>query len=238
MAAENLDSLEVTKLEETFGKAASHLQSLASKLDEAQLLGFYGLYKQATCGPCDVPAPSWYKLTAKHKWEAWNNLQDMSKTVAMASYIRSVGKLDPDWENNARDGSLTWVVVSKLPNTDTELKDIDKTIFDWVKDGNLQKVQQFLSRNEKSINLRDDNEMLPIHWAADRGNVEILDCLVKAGSDINAQDADGQTPLHFAASCGHKDIIKYLLSKNALVVQDNDGLTPKDVADETLLSMF
>lgn len=235
--AGNLD-FEVSDLEETFNKAASHLQSLVSQLDEGQLLGFYGLYKQATCGPCDIPAPSWYQLQAKHKWQAWNSLGDMSKEVAMGSYIRAVGKLDPDWEKDTRSSSKAWVVVSRLPNTDTELKDIDKTLLDWVKDSNQEKVEIFLSRNKKDITVKDENGMLPIHWAADRGDVDILTCLVEAGSDVNALDEEGQTPLHYAASCGHKEVVKYLLSKKARLVEDENGMSPKDVADEALLSMF
>ncbi|XP_032456072.1 acyl-CoA-binding domain-containing protein 6-like isoform X2 [Nasonia vitripennis] len=243
--AENLDLEAVaTELEETFSNAASHLQSLASELDTGQLLGFYGLYKQATCGPCDTPAPSWYQMQAKHKWEAWKSLGDMSKEVAMASYIRAVGKLDPFWEKDARTvESKAWVVVSRLPNTDTELKDIDKTLLDWVKDCNQEKVRIFLSQGpddnrKKELYVKDENGMLPIHWAADRGDLEIFKCLAHAGSDVNAKDEDGQTPLHYAASCGHKEIVKYLLSLNVELIKDDSGMSPKDVADETLSSMF
>ncbi|XP_058797249.1 acyl-CoA-binding domain-containing protein 6-like [Phymastichus coffea] len=235
--AKSLD-FEISDLEETFNKAASHLQMLVSKLDTGQLLGFYGLYKQATCGPCDTPAPSWYQMQAKHKWEAWKSLGDMSKEVAMGSYIRAVGKLDSNWEKDSRLESKAWVVVSRLPNTDTELKDIDKTVFDWVKDGNEEKVRLFLSRNPKDVNSKDDNGMLLIHWAADRGDVEIFKYLVEVGSDINAADMENQTPLHYAASCGHKEIVKYLLTMNAKFVKDDSGLTPRDVADTSLLPLF
>lgn len=235
--AHSLD-FDISDLEETFNKAANHLQALVTKLDTGQLLGFYGLYKQATCGPCDTPAPSWYQMQAKHKWEAWKSLGDMSREVAMGSYIRAVGKLDPDWEKDNRSESKAWVVVSRLPNTDTELKDIDKTLFDWVKDGNEEKLRSFLSRNPMDINAKDEHGMFPIHWAADRGDVAIFKYLVEAGSDVNALDTEGQTPLHYAASCGHKEIVKYLLSVNAKFVKDDSGMSPKDVADETISSLF
>ncbi|KAJ8683271.1 hypothetical protein QAD02_019063 [Eretmocerus hayati] len=228
----------ISDLEETFNKAAGHIQSLAAQLDQDRLLGFYGLYKQATCGPCNVSSPYWYQVQAKHKWDAWNNLRDMSREVAMASYIRAVAKLDPDWERDAKSSSKAWVVVSRLPNTDTELRDIDKNLLDWVKDSNLDKVQQSLARCKGDIGLKDDNFMLPIHWAADRGDLEIFQCLVEAGSNLNATDIEGQTPLHYAASCGHAEVVKYLLSKNAQSLPDNDGMLPKDVADESLSYLF
>ncbi|XP_051160205.1 acyl-CoA-binding domain-containing protein 6-like [Leptopilina boulardi] len=232
------DIFKSSDLEETFDKAARHLQSLVSQLDSGQLLGFYGLYKQATCGSCDTPKPSWYQMQAKHKWEAWQSLGEMSREVAMASYIRAVGKIDPDWEEKSNDNSQAWVAVSRLPNTDEELRDIDKTFFDWVKDGNEVKVAEILSQNSKCILQDDENGMYPLHWAADRGHVPTIKCLVEAGADINVKDQDGQTPLHYVASCGHIEACKYLLSKGAENLQDNDGLTPKEIADEHTLPMF
>lgn len=232
------ESFDATDLEETFNRAANHLQSLASQLDSGQLLGFYGLYKQATIGPCDTPRPNWYQTQAKHKWEAWKSLGDMSREVAMGSYIRAVGKLDLTWEQSARTKSQTWVTVSKLPNTDTELRDIDKTLFDWVKDGNTEKVWEAIAKEPTCVNVADESGMLPIHWAADRGHVQILKCLIEKGADINARDKEGQTALHYAASCGHIEVVKYLLSVDAMLLEDNDGMTPKDVADQELVVMF
>ena len=232
------DSFKATNLEETFDRAARHLQTLVPELDSGQLLGFYGLYKQATCGPCDTPRPNWYQMQAKHKWESWKSLSDMSREVAMASYIRAVGKLDPTWEEDAKSNSQAWVAVSRLPNTDAELKDIDKTFLDWVKDGSNHKVLEFLSKDLSHVSQPDEDGMLPLHWAADRGNVETIKFLVEAGADVNAKDAEGQTALHYVASCGHADALKYLLSKGAEVLEDKDGMTPKDVADKQLLSLF
>ncbi|XP_015511397.1 acyl-CoA-binding domain-containing protein 6 [Neodiprion pinetum] len=234
----NSESADISQLDKTFDRAADHLQSLASQLDSGQLLGFYGLYKQATVGPCDTPRPSWYQTQAKHKWEAWKALGDMGKEVAMGSYIRAVGKLDPTWEKDARLGSQAWVTVSRLPNTDVELRDIDKTLLDWVKDGDEEKVRDIIARDRKSINVSDDSGMLPIHWASDRGYMPTIKCLVENGAEVNARDNEGQTALHYAASCGHAEVVKYLLSVGAQCVKDNDGMTPKDVADEQIAALL
>ncbi|XP_015588660.1 acyl-CoA-binding domain-containing protein 6 [Cephus cinctus] len=232
------EDTEVTDLEETFTKAASHLQSLAARLDSGQLLGFYALYKQATEGSCESPRPNWYQTQAKHKWEAWKSLGDMSREIAMGSYIRAVGKLDPTWEQDARAESQAWVAVSRLPNTDAELRDIDKTILDWVKDGDVGMVQEALSRDPACVSRSDQDGMLPIHWAADRGHVPTLKCLVERGADVDAQDGGGQTPLHFAASCGHIEAVRYLLSVGATFIADNEGLTPRHIADDEVAAVL
>lgn len=223
-------------LEETFERAAAHLEKLVPQLDSNQLLGFYGLYKQATCGVCDTSRPSWYQIQAKQKWEAWKNLGDMSKQEAMESYIRAVGKLDATWDENSK--SYPWVAVSRLTNTDEELQDVDKTLLDWIKDGSEGKVDEMVSKDKAMVEKVDEDGMQPIHWAADRGNVSIVRCLVKAGADKNAKDNDGQTPLHYAASCGHEEAIKYFLSIGAELLEDGDGMTPKDVAPEELSFLF
>ncbi|CAL1686852.1 unnamed protein product [Lasius platythorax] len=230
--------LSIADLEETFNRAAKYLQTLAAQLDSGKLLGFYGLYKQATVGPCDIPRPNWYQVQAKHKWEAWKNLGDMSRETAMASYIYAIAKINPLWEEEEKAESPGWNSVSKLSNTDTELRDADKTFLDWVKEGNEAKVREILNGEPTLVNTLDEDGLLPIHWAADRGHVGIVEYLIGNGANVNSQDRDGQTPLHYAASCGHAEAVKYLLSSGAQTIADNDGMTPKDVADEHLAALL
>ncbi|XP_064395739.1 uncharacterized protein LOC135342805 [Halichondria panicea] len=50
-----------------------------------------------------------------------------------------------------------------------------------------------------------------LHWACDRGNLNMVKLLVKRGADVNIEDTDNQTPLHYAVSCDHHAVISYLL---------------------------
>lgn len=228
----------LSDLENTFKNATFHLQTLASSLSPEQLLIFYGFYKQATCGPCNEPQPNWFQVKARQKWQAWKKVSNMNTEQAMINYIQTIENLDPTWKTNIVDKPTGWIIVSTMPNMDEELKDADKKLLDWVKEGNQEKVQEYLTCDTSEIHLKDENGMSPLHWAADRGNAVVLQSLIKAGADVNAIDLEGQTPLHYAASCGHEGVVKYLLSQNAALLEDHCGLTPKHVADENLLSMF
>lgn len=235
--AENND-FNITDIEKIFDKATKYVQTLASELDSVQLLNLYSLYKQATIGPCNIAKPNWYQVQAKQKWEAWKSLGEMDQEVAMNNYICAVAKINPLWETDAVTESHGWTTVSRLPNMEEELLDIDKTFLDWIKEGHVEKVREILQKDTTLTSIFDEDGLLPIHWAADRGHVAVIECLIKYGANINSKDIDGQTPLHYAASCGHLDVVKYLLSLGAESIEDNDGMKPKDIADEKVVAIL
>jgi ankyrin repeat protein len=81
--------------------------------------------------------------------------------------------------------------------------------------------------------------MTPLHWACDRGKVDVIKCLVDHGAKINAKDNEGQTSLHYTTSCGHRSASCYLLSNGADATSlDNDGNTPLDVCEQTIIDIF
>ena len=52
-------------------------------------------------------------------------------------------------------------------------------------------------------------------FAAQLGNLEIMQALIGKGLDINARDEFGRTPLISATMAGQREIIRYLLDRNA-----------------------
>jgi len=59
--------------------------------------------------------------------------------------------------------------------------------------------------------------MTPLHFAADKGHLDVVKYLVNQKTDINAQ-ANGYspgTPLHLASQNGHLDVVEYLVNRNA-----------------------
>ncbi|KAM7469129.1 hypothetical protein LguiA_007312 [Lonicera macranthoides] len=50
----------------------------------------------------------------------------------------------------------------------------------------------------------------PLHIAADQGDLEIINCLLKARADANATDEDGTKPIQVAAARGNREAVEIL----------------------------
>ena len=88
------------------------------------------------------------------------------------------------------------------------------------------RVESSLTENDVR-KYRDENGLGLIHWAADRGCLEIVRILAgNPGLDVNLQDDDGQTALHYACSNGHRDVTEFLLTLDGIDVtlRDSDGI--------------
>ena len=72
----------------------------------------------------------------------------------------------------------------------------------------------------------------PLHWVAQRGLTNGVDCLLANGADPNVTDDKGQTPLHFIAQKGvGKNQAKLLIEHGADPnARDDTGQTPLDYA--------
>lgn len=215
-----------------FEAACAFVRGAAGRLQKADLLYFYARYKQATEGVCTVAKPSFYQLTEKSKWQAWTDLNDMGAEQAQREYIERLDNLDEDWRQvKVNDPTSSgWVSVSCPQAPEDDLPEAEKTIWDRVKEGHVDKLQSVLCAD--TIRLTDENGLTVLHWAADRGHLEAAKLIISNDeSVINTQDADGQSPLHYAASCGHGDVVRLLLSNGAdPSIMDADQCTADSVA--------
>lgn len=215
-----------------FNKAVSFISS--SNLSDVDVqLKLYGFYKQALEGKCSQPKPPIYDLKGRKKWYAWSEMGSMSREKAMEAYIDLVMTINPKFGEE----KTGWVTVSTFANDEQPLTENEKTISDWVKEGDLEKIKNFVG----NFNVNDTMGMAPIHWASDRGDIRVLKFLVEDRSaDVNFQDNTGQTALHYAVSCSHEEICKYLVNNGARInIQDEDGVTALEMcSDEKLKSIL
>lgn len=215
-------------MEDRFNKACDHLPCLVKKLDSSTLLKFYALYKQGSIGPCNIDKPSWFNMEAKSKYNAWKSLEEMSKVEAMSKYIELLNEVDPGWEdkedkeidwdenkdiNESESQTKGWVNVSSMINEESQLEDSDKNIFEWSKEGNLDMLTNEIPKlQDFDVNQLDENGLNCLHWACDRGHLDIVQYLVeKCAADVHCLDADGDTALDYARAIGHTVLIDYLI---------------------------
>jgi len=73
----------------------------------------------------------------------------------------------------------------------------------------------------------------PIHYAADYGQLEVLQYLVDKGADLNVTDKHGISAILAAIWEGHTDCVKLMLSKGASKTGSTpDGTSYLDAAEK------
>jgi len=113
------------------------------------------------------------------------------------------------------------VIKIKLPNIKiffllmplllTEVNALESPVADAAKNGDIALIKQLL-KGGVEVNEPQGDGMTALHWAAERGNIELAEVLIYAGANPMAGTRIGQyKPLHLAAKKGNAGIIKILL---------------------------
>lgn len=225
--------LEMNDLEETFNLAVNYIRNNHSKFGKDDLLKIYAYYKQATVGKCNTSRPGLFNFQEKQKWDSWNNLGEMSVQEAQSLYIARLSEAYPEWNDNKDNRKSAFGLAVSRPKQDESEEITATSIQDFVKEGNLDKVKKCLEIIEDSeLNSLDDEGLGLLHWASDRGNLDVLETLLlHKNINVNLRDSDGQTALFYASSCGHANCVEILLRYNAdKEILDNENVTCLDVA--------
>ncbi|ANQ08436.1 Uncharacterized protein PCOAH_00025080 [Plasmodium coatneyi] len=185
------------------------------------------------------------------KLSAWKHCHGVSKRVGKFLYVQFVEKTLPPQAMKEDNSNATFdftKTMSKMKPLVEILKGvgegIDEDSYLTGKDNadngnnlsdllcknvvqaNLQYIKSALKRNPYIINKRNSDGLCALHYACDRGYLDIVKILIEFGADVNADDSCGDTALHIAAYSGKTDIIKYLTSVGADINRKNsEGLT-------------
>lgn len=71
----------------TFENATADAAKLVSSLSNGEKLQLYALYKQATVGDINTPAPGYFDFTGSAKWKAWSELKGKTQECAKSEYV-------------------------------------------------------------------------------------------------------------------------------------------------------
>eukprot|EP00035_Acanthoeca_spectabilis_P013466 m.251071 g.251071 ORF g.251071 m.251071 type:complete len:254 (-) comp15894_c1_seq1:133-894(-) len=237
------------ELNDQFKRASTFARTGLKKTSTADQLLLYAHYKQVTVGDCTGSRPGFLYMTERSKWDAWNQVRGMPSAAAAHAYVEIVTRLAPDWEaqeppaagigdsggGGDAEAKSMGPVQSTLYVVEDTVADSDKTAFNYVEDGDLNGLTQALATETAQGNSgalvaqTDDSGMTLLHWASDRGHVEICRYLIDNAADVNAVDAESMSPLHYASVCDHDELIEILLAAGAdASLKDKDGLTPAE----------
>lgn len=101
-------------------------------------------------------------------------------------------------------------------------------------DAPLASIKFLLEQPGNPVNKSTHDNRIYLHWAAYRGNAELVEYLISKGSDVNFEDSHGTTPIAFAAVNG-------LLNQSVSEAFFKAGIDPKkkysDGANLLLLSI-
>ncbi|XP_006881989.1 PREDICTED: ankyrin repeat domain-containing protein 66 [Elephantulus edwardii] len=114
----------------------------------------------------------------------------------------------------------------------TKMSDMTK-LHQAVAAGDYKLVKRILKKGLCDPNYKDVdwNDRTPLHWAAIKGQMEVLNLLLEHGARPCLVTDVGWTPAHFAAESGHLNVLKTLHALHAAIdAPDFFGDTPKRIA--------
>jgi hemoglobin-like flavoprotein len=186
---------------------------------------------------------------------AWKKLWDvLSKTMMGELYTGGAkAKADSGKKKSTKDaapagaeaqagGEPTKKPEEKKTLTEAEAKHLTKEFLEAAKAGKTPDIERLMS-DGLSVNATDNDGNTALHFAAEEGNLEVVNALLAAGADPTLQVKLGEwgyTPLHHAARKGHKEIAEALVKADkkgkALRVKNRQGKIPADIASSKLRS--
>ncbi|XP_033762636.1 26S proteasome non-ATPase regulatory subunit 10-like [Pecten maximus] len=132
--------------------------------------------------------------------------------------------------------------VAPEPGHGTDLK---VPLLFAVRDNKPKEAIRLLKEGAE-VDYKDQTGCFPLHYAAQKGYIDVVDLLLEKGAETFAWDKNGQTALHKAAMQGHVNAIISLVARGARVdIIDRTGrlaleyaVRSKHVAAVKLLCQF
>ncbi|CAK8997345.1 unnamed protein product [Durusdinium trenchii] len=234
-----------------FEEACAWVGQNGANLPTSAALELYAFYKQATCGDCPTSRPMGFQAAAK--WDAWSQLAGCQPELAQVSYVQALDTLVPNWQfggeldetqvsrGNGAVGELSMgPAVSTMGVIGGDDADVDETpagqLCQKIADGDFEAASSLLRASPHLAAQADKDGMLPLHWAADRGDLDMVQFLLEipeARAMISAPDAAGDTALHYSVMSENEMVAQLLVAKGASVNLANEaGETPETLAQE------
>ena len=111
-----------------------------------------------------------------------------------------------------------------------EMSDQQKQIIKAAKTGDVATIRTLVEADKTLLDARDSDGSTPLHYAAWKGQPEVVTLLLELGADIQAVNQNshwGTTPLHAAAHGNQSKAARILIEKGADIhALNHRGSTP------------
>ncbi|KAL8425483.1 hypothetical protein Efla_002604 [Eimeria flavescens] len=249
---------------ERFEEACMALESAGSDLPDSSRLELYALYKQAVEGDCEQEEPFRLKAVAHAKWSAWRSKKGLASDAAKEAYVRlalDLGVLRESSEATSMTGGGRFIrsVCTVCPlssvcefhlqlgpvhsrpvmadKPDGNITSKGDRICCLAAEGDLDSIKAALAADSSLVNGTGEGRMTALHFAADRGFVDIVKLLIASGANLNHADDSGETPLHVAIAADQDEIIAILVDAGAdLSIRNNEGLSCAELLEQNKAS--
>ena len=115
----------------------------------------------------------------------------------------------------------------KSDGNETKYLSHDSSFIQASQAGELEIVKAMVEITQVDLEARDKIGWTPLHRAAHRGHVAMVQCMCEHGVDEEARSAGDSTPLHVAAYKAHFPVVQYLCELGAdKEMRDEGGQTP------------
>ncbi|XP_024545507.1 acyl-CoA-binding domain-containing protein 6 isoform X3 [Selaginella moellendorffii] len=92
---------------------------LGSLFTPEMALLLYGLYMQATVGPCTAAKPRMWNTQEHFKWKSWSEFKELPSIEAMRLFVRTLEEQDPDWYFKSQGREVE--AIGEMPVQDNDL---------------------------------------------------------------------------------------------------------------------
>ncbi len=113
------------------------------------------------------------------------------------------------WKKNPEVKAVEAEIKKGNSPVEANSRNFDATSLAINNDAPLQTIIYLVNQKGNGVDKITHDGRIYLHWAAYRGNIELVKHLIKNGADINLTDDKGSIPLVFAASSGQVDSALY-----------------------------
>eukprot|EP00035_Acanthoeca_spectabilis_P006084 m.120374 g.120374 ORF g.120374 m.120374 type:complete len:707 (-) comp13342_c0_seq2:2644-4764(-) len=126
------------------------------------------------------------------------------------------------------EGVISESQATKIVERETKLATPKDPIYGAAAEGDFSLLQQALAVQQIPTAV-DESGKSVLHWAAESGNVAMVQWLLQHGAPVSARDptSSGASPLHTAAVNGHYKVVQALVDegKAEVMAKDDEGQT-------------